>query len=34
MVDSAMDRVWNEKADVAKALSKVTKEINSKFFKK
>ena len=34
MVDSAMDRVWNDNVDVAQALTKVTKEINSKFFKK
>jgi multiple sugar transport system substrate-binding protein len=34
MVDSAMDRVWNDKADVAKSLTKVTKEINSKFYKR
>ncbi len=34
MVDSAMDRVWNDNADVGKALAKVTKDINSKFFKK
>lgn len=34
MVDSAMDRVWNDNVDVAKALTNVTKEINSKFFKK
>jgi hypothetical protein len=34
MIDSSMDRVWNDNADPGVALTKVTKEINSKFFKK
>ncbi len=33
-VDSALDRVWNEDEPAQKVLTKVTKEINAKFFKK
>ncbi|HUO57417.1 MAG TPA: sugar ABC transporter substrate-binding protein [bacterium] len=33
MVDSSLDKVWNDNEPAAKALMKVTKEINTKFFK-